>query len=121
MILKLGEAGAVDLLLSSQVLAEIENVVRKKAPRLLGALSLLLDRSNIVVVPQPDEATIKKIRILVGYPADALVIAAAWRSKIDYLVTLDRFHILDNQPLRLAAPFPIGTPGDFLLWFRNKY
>ena len=46
MLLKLGEAGVVELLVSSQVLEEIEDVIRRKAAQLLGTLALLLDRSQ---------------------------------------------------------------------------
>ncbi len=121
MILKLGESSAIELLLSPQVLSEIETVVRKKAPRLLGALSILIDRSNARIIPPPAEATIKKSQLLVSHPGDALVIAAAWEAQVDYFVTLDRMHFVDNKPLKEAVPFPIGTPGDFLAWFKNRF
>ena len=121
MLLKLGEARAVNLHVSSQVLTEIENVLRHKAPQSLGALALLLDRSQINVVLQISEDQLAIGRSLVSYAPDALVLAAAWESGLDYFVTLDRKHFLNNQQLHEMAPFKIGTPGDCLTWYRNLY
>jgi hypothetical protein len=56
----------------------------------------------------------------VDHPGNAQVIAAVWESQVDYFVTLDRQHFLNNKPLRATLPFPMGTPGDFLDWFRVR-
>jgi len=119
MILRLGEAGAVQLLISPQVLEEIERVVRMKAPEILGLLTLLLDRSNVRVVSSAKIELLSHCQVLTNHPGDAVVLAEAWAGGVDYLVTLDRQHLLDNQPLREAAPFIIGTPGDCLAWLRG--
>jgi predicted nucleic acid-binding protein len=118
MILKLGEAGAVRLLASSQVLDEMEGALRRKAPEALGAFALLLDRSNIEVVPSPTDQVILDCLAITGHRGDAGVLAAALHGQVDYFVTLDRQHFLDNPRLSGFAPFPIGTPGDFLAWYR---
>jgi predicted nucleic acid-binding protein len=120
MILKLGEADAIRLLISPQVLDEIERVLRRKAPELLGLLTLLLDRSNVVIVPTPTPETLQTSQALISHPGDARVLAAAWSAGVDYFVTLDRKHFLGNSALRDAVPFPVGTPGDFLAWYRKR-
>ena len=120
MILKLGEAGAIRLLVSSQVLSEIEGTLRRKAPDLLGMLTLLLDRSGVETVPSPGMGAVQESQALTGHPGDAWVLAAAWAAGVDYFVTLDRKHFLDNPGLKEAVPFPIGTPGDFLTWYRGQ-
>ena len=120
MILKLGEVGAIRLLVSPQVLDEIESALRRKAPDMLGLLALLLDRSGIEVVPSPMSKVVQDSQALTGHLGDAQVLAAAWVARADYLVTLDRKHFLDNQALKAAVPFPVGTPGDFLAWYRAQ-
>ncbi len=120
MILKLGEARAIRLLVSPQVLDEIESALRRKAPDMLGLLALLLDRSGVEVVPAPMPEAVQDSQALTGHLGDAQVLAAAQATGADYLVTLDRKHFLDNQTLRNAVPFPVGTPGDFLAWYRRQ-
>ena len=119
MIIRLGEAGALQIFVSSQVLSEVESAVRRKAPEALGFLALLLDRSRISVLSQPDEEIVKTCMQIVQHPGDAQVLAASWSSDVDYFVTLDKKQFLENLDLLQAAQFPIGTPGDFLAWFRT--
>jgi predicted nucleic acid-binding protein len=121
MILKLGEAGAVRLMVSSQVLDEVEGALRRKAPEALGAFALLLDRSNIEVTSLPTDEAIRECLVVTGHQGDARVLAAALNSQVDYFVTLDHQHFLDNPRLSGFAPFPIGMPGDFLAWFRAQW
>ncbi|MFH1926564.1 MAG: hypothetical protein ABIK79_00115 [Chloroflexota bacterium] len=77
MILRLGEAGAIRLLVSLQVLDEIEGALRRKGPEMLGLLALLLDRSGVEVVPSPAPQTVQHSQALTGLPGDARVLAAA--------------------------------------------
>ena len=121
MILKLGEAGAIRLLVSSQVLSEIEGTLRRKAPDLLGMLALLLDRSGVETVPSRAPEAVQESQALTDHSGDARVLAAAWAAVVDYFVTLNRKHFLDNPGLKGAVPFPIGTPGDFLTWYRRQF
>lgn len=121
MILKLGEAGVINLLVSPTVLSEIERVLRRKAPKSLGALTLLLDRSGIELVTEPNQKRVNESLSLTSHPGDAQILAAAWDAEVDYFVTLDRQHFLDNGALRESIPFQTGTPGDFLAWYRGKF
>jgi predicted nucleic acid-binding protein len=119
MIIRLGEAGALQIFVRSQVLSEVESALRRKAPETLGFLALLLDRSCVSVLSQPDEEIVKTCMQIVQHPGDARVLAASWSSDVDYFVTLDKKHFLENLDLLQAAQFQIGTPGDFLAWFRT--
>jgi predicted nucleic acid-binding protein len=120
MILKLGESGIIRLLVSRQVLTEIERVVRRKAPNELGTLALLLERSNIDVISGIIEDRLTMTSAVVNHPGDAKIIAAAWSSGVDYFITLDQVHFLKNRKLRKLLPFNLGTPGDFLSWFKER-
>jgi predicted nucleic acid-binding protein len=121
MILKLGEAGAVNIMVCSRVLNEIESVIRKKAPENIGYLALILERSRTSVAPNPSEDMLGRCDQLLPHKADADIIASAWEFQTDYFVTLDREHFIDNSSLAQEIPFPIGTPGDFLAWFRGRF
>ena len=119
MILKLGEASVVVLLVGYQVRTEIEGEMRVKAPDLLGNLALILDRSQITTAADPDQKIYEKCQEFIQQQGDAYIIASAWTNEVDYFVTLDRKHLINNRPLREAIPFPMGTPGDFLNWLSS--
>lgn len=119
-ILKLGEARAVRILVGPQVLVEIDTALREKAPERLAHLALLLDLSEVEITSAPPQASVDRSLELTGHAGDAQVLSSAWESNVDYFVTLDRQHFLSNADLRSALPFPLGTPGDFLAWFRER-
>ncbi len=54
-------------------------------------------------------------------PKAFLDTSAAWTANTDYLVTLDKQHFLGNASLKAAVLFPVGTPGDFLAWYRARF
>jgi len=119
-ILQLGEAGAIQILCSSQVLSELENAFREKAPEALSRLVLLIDAANIETSGPVPESIRKRALRLIKYTADAEVLASAIMANVEYFVTLDRQHFLSNRKVKTAVSFVIGTPGDFLAWFRTK-
>ncbi len=121
MLLKLGEAQAINLCVSSQVLTEIEGALRRKAPQQLGVLAFMLDRSQIQLRYPASAERLAMCQTIIQYEPDAIVLAAAWQAEIDYFVTLDRQHFLNNAQLHDDAPFEIGTPGDCLAWYRDRW
>lgn len=120
MLLCLGEAGAISLVTSRLPIQELEGTLRNNAPQSLGALALLLDRSDITVVGEPAAADRSAARPLVDHPADAEILASAMGSEVEYFVTLDRKHFLDNEKLPHTVAFKIGTPGECLEWIRRR-
>ncbi len=120
-LLQLGEASLVDLLVSHEVLAELERTIRKKAPELLGTLAVILDRARIGVLPSPHGKSAETAEQWTHHKGDALIVAAALKARVDYLVTLDQAHLLDNPALQEHLPFPVGTPGSALAWLRNRW
>jgi predicted nucleic acid-binding protein len=121
MLLKLGEAGVVELLVSSQVLEELEEVMRRKASHLLPILAVLLDRSQARLAPSAPGTLFDGCRELVSHPGDARILADAWHNRVDFLVTLDKAHFLDASQLAGQVPFQVGTPGDCLAWLRELF
>jgi predicted nucleic acid-binding protein len=120
MLLKLGEAGAVQLLVSSQVLEELESVMRRKAEQNLPLLAVLMDRSQISVVESAPSDLAALCRELIPQAGDARILADAWHNQTEFLVTLDRAHFMGAPAVTEKIPFTIGTPGDCLAWYRNN-
>lgn len=117
MVLRLGESGLIHLWIGRQVLRECESVIRRKAAHTLPDLALLLDVANVQIGPEADEASLTRARRLVAYPPDALVLAEAIQVWPDWFLTHDHQHFLN---ISRDMPFLIGTPGDFLTWFKER-
>ena len=120
LILRLGESGVVELLVSSQVVAETERALRRKAARVLGHLAIVLDASGCRVVPNPGLQVVREWESLIPYLPDASLLAAAVAAGADYFVTLDRQHFLESTLLMSDPPLRIGTPGDLVDWLRSR-
>lgn len=118
--LRLGEVGLCQLLVSPEVLAELERNMQAKARRRVADAALLLDRCRVEVTTPPAQSVVQQCQNVLGYAADAVVFAAALDARVDYFVTLDRRHFLENSVLRKAISIPLGTPGDCLAWFRTR-
>ncbi len=119
LILKLGEAGAVSLWVGPWVLKEAEGVLGRKSPRSRGYFALLLDRSLVQVGGEPDESALRQAQSVIEYLPDAQVVAEALTVGANYFVSFDREHLVGN-PRAGELPFPIGTAGDFLAWYRER-
>lgn len=65
----------------------------------LGRLALLLHESRIEVAQTPSLESAHESVELVGYAPDAQVLSAAWTAEVDYFITLDKKHFLENDPL----------------------
>ncbi len=117
-ILELGESDVVQLWVGPRVLQEADGVLARKAPKSKAIFAALLDRAKVSVGPHPDEAALAQANAIVDYPPDAHILAEALAAEVDYLVSLDRKHLV-GKPKESELPFPLGTPGDFLDWFRN--
>lgn len=119
LILKLGEAGAVQLWVGPWVLREIEGVLERRSPRSKAYFALLLDRSRIEVGQEAGAEALAKGLAVVEYLPDAQVVAEAVAVGADYFVSFDREHLVGN-PSAEDLPFPVGTAGDFLAWYRAR-
>jgi predicted nucleic acid-binding protein len=119
LILKLGEAGAIQLWVGPWVLREAESVIERKSPKSKAYFALLLDRSNIKVGEEAGEEGLEVALAVVDYLPDAQVVAEALEAGIDYFVSFDRKHMIENPRVE-GLPFPVGTAGDFLAWYRGR-
>lgn len=119
LILKLGEAGGLRLLVGPRVLREADDVLARKAPESKVLFALLLDQAGVEIGPVPDAVACNRAEKVVDYAPDARILAEALVAQADYFVTFDRQHFIDN-PTVSGLPFPVGTPGEFLAWLRER-
>jgi predicted nucleic acid-binding protein len=118
LLFHLAHAGTIQLLVGTGVLHEAEEVMRRKAPELLGLLAQLLDEAGIEISKPPTLAQQKKAQSLLSYSPDVSVLAQAISAKPDWLISHDKAHFVGNPGLD-ELPFKIGTPGDVIAWLRD--
>ncbi len=119
LILKLGEAGAASLWVGPWVLKEADAVLKRKSEQSRGGFALLLDRARVGVEQEASKEALAQALSVTKYLPDAQVLAEAIEARVDYLVSLDRKHLVGN-PRANRLPFRIGTPGMFLEWYRER-
>ena len=120
LILKLGESEALKIVIGSRVLEEIDEVLRVKYPAVIKDLVLLLDRCRVEVSTRLDNAILIQCESLTIHKGDARVLAESWCAGVDYFTTHDKIHLSKNQRVVTSVPFPVGSPGDFLAWYRKR-
>ncbi|HHY98531.1 MAG TPA: PIN domain-containing protein [Firmicutes bacterium] len=119
LILKLGEAGAIELWTGPWTLRETDAVLDRKSPKSKSYFALLLDRARIQVGPEASRGDMEKAESVVDYAPDARVLAEALTAGADYFVSFDRKHLIGN-PRTGQLPFRLGTAGDFIEWYRGQ-
>lgn len=120
-LLRLGEAGVLDLRVSREVLRDCEFVVRKRSAALLPQLALILAQANFGTTLDPDPITVDRCLDMTGYLPDARVLAAAIECDADIFLTHDTEHFLQN-PL-IGPPdtkLRVMTLAQCLAWCRDR-
>lgn len=111
-ILKLSEDRKIIASVSEIVLQEVmRNLKKKMSEDVLIQFFKYLTRSNFRKMEFEQESEILKYQGITN-AKDIHIIAAAFKFKADYLVTLDKKHLLKLE--RNNLPFKIVTPGEFL-------
>ena len=67
--------------------------------------------------PSPQE--IEAHRDVVAHRADVPIVVAAMKAQVDYLVSFNRRHLIDDPGVAAQSGLRIGTPGDALAWVRE--
>jgi predicted nucleic acid-binding protein len=118
-LLLLGEAGLVTITISEQVVAETERAVARKAPRALAYYREALRSSGLHIVRDPSPEEVEAHRDVVAHRADVPIVVAAMEAEVDYLVSFNRRHFIDDPGVAAQSGLRIGTPGDALAWVRD--
>jgi len=119
-LLLLGETKKIQLTISEQVITETERAVARKAVRALPELRQAILRSNAAIVGDPEASVVLAHLHWMQDPTDVPILLAAMQAKVDFLVTLNRRHFLDDPGVAARSGLRIGTPGDALAWVRGS-
>lgn len=120
-LLLLAESGQISVTISEQVLAESERAIARKAPRALSNFRQAILASKVQIVRDPSPEDVAADAKLITRAADVPIVLAAMQAKVDYLVTLNRKHFIDDPGVAQRAGLRIGTPGDALGWVRGQF
>jgi len=119
-LLLLEEAGLITITISEQVVAETERAVARKVPRALAYYREALRSTGLCIVRDPPPEEAEAHRDIVAHRADVPIVIAAMKAKVDYLVTLNRRHFIDDSGVAARSGLRVGTPGDALAWVREQ-
>lgn len=110
--------GNVTLIASELVLEETRKNLRAKAPEALVSLEQVLDIVPFELV-QPTE---QQVLQAASYTAlkDAPIVAAAKRARVDYLVSLDRRHLVGVPEVAQRSGLKIVLPEELLKEIRQQ-
>lgn len=119
-LLVLAEGDILRITISEQVVAESERAIARKAPRALADLRLAILASKAVIVRDPTEAEVAAQLQLISHATDVPILLAAMKARVDYLVTLNRKHFIDDASVAARSGLRIGNPGDALRWVKEQ-
>jgi len=119
-LLLLAESDQITITLSEQVVVETERAIARKVPQALADLREAILASKAQIVHDPAPAEVRANLELISHPADVPILMAAMKTKVDYLVTHNRLHFINDPAVAVKANLRIGTPGDALNWVRKQ-
>lgn len=119
-LLLLAEDEKIGLLVSEQVIAEVERNLARKAPRALPLVREMILRANVKILRDPSAAEVHTHMDWIGHPADVPILVAAVNAQVDFLVTLNTRHFIADPGVARRSGLRIGTPGDALAWVRTR-
>ena len=116
-LIRLAESGVIQMVVSEEVIIEIDRVLKKKYPELIQESRRLLKHIAPEVVSNPDPEDVKPF--LRKLPtADAMILCAARQGKISAFVTWNTRDFMVSGIAELVN-FPVVVPGEALKLFRK--
>ncbi|MDI6768727.1 MAG: PIN domain-containing protein [Anaerolineales bacterium] len=119
-LLQLGESEDILLTISEMVIVESERSIAKKSPSILNDLSSLMKTAKLRIVGNPSGEEVGANLFLISDPNDVPLLLAAMKAKVDFLATHNRKHFIDDPKVAERSGLRIGTPGDALVWVRER-
>ena len=119
-LLVLAEADSIAITISEQVVVETEQAVARKVPQALPYYRQALRITDLYIVHNPTPEDVALHGDIISHQADVSIVVAAMNARVDYLVTFNRRHFIDDPGVAARSGLPIGTPGDALAWVREQ-
>jgi predicted nucleic acid-binding protein len=119
-LMVMSEMGEIQLLISEYVIVETERALARKAPLALPYFRQALKDANIKIVDDPPEKDVQDNLYLMTDAEDIPILLAAMQARVDYLVSHNRKHFLDDPNVAEKSGLRIGAPGDALAWVRQQ-
>lgn len=116
-VLRLAEAGMIDVVISKQVIVEADRNIASKLTHMLADYRKYMKTLSPELVHDPSVKDIQKYSKLINKD-DAPILTAAELSEADYLVTWDKKHFV-SASVKKGVTVKIVTPGEFLKEFRE--
>ena len=117
-IILMGIRGEVTLVVSRLILEEVERNLTKKTPETLPLFRQFVDAVPFEIVEPTRREVLEAIEYVVL--KDAPVVAAARRAKVDYLVSLDRKHLVGKPVIEDRSGLKIVLPEQMLSLLRSS-
>lgn len=116
-ILRLAEVKIVEIVLCETIIVEAQRNISRKIPELLPLFYVALDELKPKI--KKDETKLNKI-LRPHFPKDSdqIIIQTAQKTKPDFVLTLDKKHLLKPIISKLTG-LNITTPAEFMVWLRN--
>lgn len=110
--------GGVSLVISPLVLQEVSRNLQAKAPEAVPDFELLCEVVGFEIV----RPTTRDIKAAMEYtvPKDAAIIAAAKRAQVDFLVSLDRRHLVEQPDIAQHSGLRIVLPEELVEALRGQ-
>jgi len=118
-LLLMAEARLVAVTVSTQVIVESERAIARVAPHALVLFREAVRSSGVRIVHDPPPEQVQAHLDVIARAADVPIVVAAMRAGVDYLVTLNRRHFMDDPAVSARSGLRIGSPGDALAWVRE--
>ena len=117
-LLTLGLKKKFKIITTKFLLLEVERNLQKKLPEALSYFYQDVTLLDLELITKIKQELIKRYDKVINYQPDALVVAAAFQGQADYLVTLDKKHLLKEE-VKQAINFPIMRPEELLKLFEK--
>lgn len=119
-LLLLAEDQKIKIIVSEQVIVEVERNIARKAPKAVPFAREFIRTANIRIVRDPHVDLVRQHQHWINHPADVPILVAAVNAQVDFLVTLNTRHFIDDPQVARRSGLRIGTPGDALVWVRGR-